>query len=656
MSFLSWFRPPRHLLLLFLAVTLVPATGLVWMGWRLFQQDRALAVQRIQERRERAADLIVTALQQRISEAEQHLARPSIAEDIAPDDDALLVIFEPGSIEAQPKNRLPYYPFMPPRSEPPERLFSRGEEYEFRSQDYARAIAGFRELAQSKDPAVRAGAQLRIARNLRKSGQLEAALAAYEELAGLESITVGGVPAGLVARRARCALLAGLERNEELQREAQELYADLRGGRWPLSHAIYHVYAQEVSDWLGGDREIEKEGLAFAGGVEWLWEKWSTLSKGDNPATGRHSMELEGCPLTLVWQATTERLAALIAGPRYVQREWIAGLQPILKGQNVRVSLKSRDDRPIMGALPAPTALQTQRTALDTGLPWTLLIVSVDPQADLDGFASRRRLLLTGLAMVAILISAGSYIVARAFMRELAAARLQSDFVAAVSHEFRTPLASLRQLTENLADGRVTTEERRRTYYQAQARATDRLHRLVEGLLDFGRMEAGVLRYRLEALDAAELVQSVVGEFQQEVAGSGYCIETCTDGAQHKVNGDREALARALWNLLDNALKYSPDCQTVRLEIKKEGERLAIAVRDGGLGIPVNEQEEIFRKFFRGSAAKTAGIKGTGIGLAMVNHIVCAHGGEVSVESTPGVGSTFTLRLPLGKEKSSEST
>jgi signal transduction histidine kinase len=647
MSLLSWFRPPRHLLLLFLAVTLVPATGLVWMGWRLFQQDRALAVQRIQERRERAADLIVTALQQCLTEAEQRLARPSVAEHITPYDDALLVIFKPGSIEARPKNRLPYYPVVPRRPEPPERLFSRGEEYEFRSQDYARAIAGFRELARSKDPAIRAGAHARIARNLRKSGQFHAALAAYEELAKLESITVGGVPADLVGRRARCSLLAGLERNDELQREAQGLYADLRAGRWQLNQAVYHVYAQEASGWLGSDREIEKEGLAFAGGVEWLWEKWSALSKGDNPASRRHSMELEGRPLTLVWKATAEQLAGLIVGPRYLEREWIAGLLPILKSQNVRVSLKGRDDRPIWGELPAPAALQTQRAASDTGLPWTLLILSANPQADLNEFASRRRLLLTGLAMVAILVSAGSYIVARAFLRELAAARLQSDFVAAVSHEFRTPLASLRQLTENLADGRVTTEERRRTYYQAQARATDRLHRLVEGLLDFGRMEAGVLRYRLEALDAAELAQSVVGEFQQEVAAGGYRIETCTDGAQHKVNADREALARALWNLLDNAVKYSPNCKTVQLEIKKEGELLAIAVRDGGLGIPADEQIKIFRKFFRGSAARTSGIKGTGIGLAMVNHILRAHGGEVGVESKPGVGSTFTLRLPL---------
>ena len=116
------------------------------------------------------------------------------------------------------------------------------------------------------------------------------------------------------------------------------------------------------------------------------------------------------------------------------------------------------------------------------------------------------------------------------------------------------------------------------------------------------------------------------------------------------MKGDREALGRALWNLLDNAAKYSPNSRTVRLEMTRGDGRLTIAVRDGGLGIPENERKEIFRKFFRGSASESTGVKGTGIGLAMVSHIVRAHGGEVTVESTPGQGSTFVIRLPLSKE------
>ena len=111
------------------------------------------------------------------------------------------------------------------------------------------------------------------------------------------------------------------------------------------------------------------------------------------------------------------------------------------------------------------------------------------------------------------------------------------------------------------------------------------------------------------------------------------------------IDGDREALAQALWNLLDNAVKYSGDSRSVQVEVET-GRAVAIRVRDQGLGIPSSEQRQIFRKFARGSSAEVQGVKGTGIGLAMVRHIVDAHGGSVKLQSEPGKGSTFTIELP----------
>ena len=196
----------------------------------------------------------------------------------------------------------------------------------------------------------------------------------------------------------------------------------------------------------------------------------------------------------------------------------------------------------------------------------------------------------------------------------------------------------------------MATEDRRETYYRALGRQTDRLQRLVESLLDFGRMEAGTSPYQMEPLDACALIRSVVNEFEQDSAASGYHVELRVEGLQGMtptVTGDREALTHAVWNLLDNAVKYSPECRTVWVDVERSGSRLAIRVRDRGLGVPSNEHEDIFRRFVRGADAKALGITGTGIGLAMVRHIVSAHGGEVSMASEPGAGSTFTLVLPM---------
>jgi signal transduction histidine kinase len=288
-----------------------------------------------------------------------------------------------------------------------------------------------------------------------------------------------------------------------------------------------------------------------------------------------------------------------------------------------------------------------RRSAFDTGLPWQVVVDDANPGKELAALDGRRRWWLAGFVVFGVFVVAGTWMISAAVTRELAVARLQSDFVAAVSHEFRTPLTSMRQLTEILIDERATNNDRRRSYYQALGRQTERLHRLVESLLDFGRMEAGRSPYRLEPLDAGGLVRSVVDQFEGEASGRGYHIELAIGAAISPIAGDAEALTHALWNLLDNAVKYSPDCRTVWVSVEPAGNRLAIRVRDRGIGVPREERRAIFQKFVRGAAARAENIGGTGIGLAMVHHIVSAHGGEVQVESEPGSGSTFTMLLPV---------
>jgi signal transduction histidine kinase len=138
-----------------------------------------------------------------------------------------------------------------------------------------------------------------------------------------------------------------------------------------------------------------------------------------------------------------------------------------------------------------------------------------------------------------------------------------------------------------------------------------------------------------------------VAEFGQKVSEAGYQIELNQSSAASAIRADRESLARVFWNLLDNAVKYSPECHTVWVDVANAEKRLMVRVRDHGLGIPIGEQEEIFRKFTRGAASKLGGIRGTGIGLAIARQIVEAHGGEISVVSVPGQGSSFTVLLPL---------
>jgi signal transduction histidine kinase len=224
-------------------------------------------------------------------------------------------------------------------------------------------------------------------------------------------------------------------------------------------------------------------------------------------------------------------------------------------------------------------------------------------------------------------------------------ARLQADFVSAVSHEFRTPLAAMRQLSELLAAGRVPTG-RRQQYYESLAGESRRLQRLVENLLNFGRLQANSRPYRFEPLEPRTLVEQVVEEFRSQLLQPNCQIEISPSPDAGRVLADRDAVALALQNLLDNAVKYSGGRAPVRITWARRGDRIALSVRDAGPGIAAGEERRIFEKFVRGAAAAESRVSGTGVGLAMVRSVAAGHGGDVQVESQPGAGATFTLLLP----------
>jgi signal transduction histidine kinase len=664
MSLSRWFRPPRYLLTLFLGIMLVLAATLGWLGWRLLEQDRALENQRTQERLDNAADLIGASLLRKLSEGEGQLtgllglsdpelgARASGVTGQA-GGSALIIVFRSQAVDAYPRTSLVYYPFLPSAKEPPASVFAAGEALEFQQKDPAKAIAAFRELSRSKDPAIRAGALLRVGRNLRKVQQPRAALDVYDELEQLGATPIGGLPAGLLARHARCVLLDELKRTTQVKQEAGELYADLHDGRWQIARGAYRFYAQEARRWYSPDAELqarERDALATAAAVELLWEEWQRIHRGEGLSGGHRSLWIFDRPMLLAWRTTSDRLVALVAGSRYLEQHWLSDLQPLVDRQGVRLTLTDAEGHLVLGQFSATPPRQAVRSSSETQLPWTLHVASGNPQAEFTQQAIRHRLLFLGFTLLASFALVCVYFIARAVTRELEVARLQSDFVSAVSHEFRTPLASLRQLSELLSDGRVPSEKRRQEYYESLRWESERLYRLVESLLDFGRMEAGAREYDFELLKLEELVRGVVQDFSQEISGRGYRVEITQSDRLPAVRADQEALGRALWNLLDNAVKYSPHCRTIWVETACEDGQLAIQVRDQGLGIAPHEREQIFKKFVRAASAQTAGARGTGLGLAMVQHIVSAHGGEVRVSSQPNGGSTFTILLPPAKE------
>lgn len=633
-------RSSRSLVALIVGITVVPLATLLWLGWRLLEQDRVLERQQVQQRVERGADLIVSALQRAVSVSEQRLAAGS--EPGA--DEAVVVTFHDGRAEASPRERLAYFPVVPPLPEAPAATFVAGEDLEFRRQDRAAAINVFNELAKSANSAIRAGALLRLGRNLHNVGRFEEALATYVRLSAMDDVALGGVPAGLIGRYARCKLLEEERRWPDLRAEALGLQHELWSGRWTLTGPVYSLYAMDAAKWTGSESAELRQPEMFAEAVGVLWDRWISSRAPPRASSGRESLAVNGQTLAVLWQNSDGSFRALVAAPAFVESQWLRALAPIAREQNISFGLRDADARVSFGTFGADGP-KTVRGAAESALPWSVVTASLDPPVERRDFARRRQWLGAGFVLLVAMALVASYLIVRAVNREMAVARLQSDFVAAVSHEFRTPLTALRQFTDMLLEHPVLDDDRRRTAYDAQSRATDRLTRLVESLLDFGRMEAGARVYRFEPHDSTALVHRVVDDFRTEARAAGDAIEFRGNGSA-PIDADDEALARAVWNLLDNAVKYSPKPSHVEVSLRHRDGHVFIAVQDHGIGIPEHEQAEVFSKFYRGEQARTQGIKGTGIGLAMVDEIVKAHRGHVEVESEPGKGSTFTIVLP----------
>ena len=251
------------------------------------------------------------------------------------------------------------------------------------------------------------------------------------------------------------------------------------------------------------------------------------------------------------------------------------------------------------------------------------------------------------LAALSVLMIGGIWLTYRNVSREMNLARLKSDFVANVSHELRTPLALIRLYAETLELGRLSAKEKYQEYFRIIREESERLTALINNILDFSRIEAGRKEYEFQETNLAELVHSTLDSYRFEIQQNGFAFEENISPDIPPVAVDREAIARSLLNLVNNAVKYSKDQKYIGVSLYRANSRVNLEVRDHGIGIPASEQEKIFEKFYRCGDPLVHNIKGSGLGLSLVRHIARAHGGDVLVESTPEKGSKFTIALPL---------
>ena len=250
------------------------------------------------------------------------------------------------------------------------------------------------------------------------------------------------------------------------------------------------------------------------------------------------------------------------------------------------------------------------------------------------------------LGALSLIMAGGIVLTYRNVSKEMALARLKSDFVANVSHELRTPLSLIRLYAETLELGRLTSPQKYQEYYCIIRKESERLSALINNILDFSRIEAGRKEYDFRDTDLCALVRNTLDSYRYQIEQNGFTYEERIEEVP-QLRVDREAMARSLVNLVNNALKYSQHRKYIGVNLYRENGSVKLEVIDHGIGIPLQEQPKIFEKFYRVGDPMVHSTKGSGLGLSLVRHIARAHGGEVLVDSAPGEGSKFTIALPV---------
>jgi two-component system phosphate regulon sensor histidine kinase PhoR len=285
---------------------------------------------------------------------------------------------------------------------------------------------------------------------------------------------------------------------------------------------------------------------------------------------------------------------------------------------------------------------------------WRLRMAPRDVPVLVEKEAARRwnDWIFVGVASVTLFVGLG--ILTSAIRAERRANQAKSDFIANVSHELKTPLSLIRMFGEILATGRTRNEGTAREYAEIITRESERLSRLIDNVLDFARIERGKEAYQFELGDLAEVLSRGLDVYRHRLEREGMTLHLDIAEDLPPVRIDENAMTLLLLNLVDNAVKYAADGKELEVSLREDGDRVLLSVADRGPGIPADERDRVFERFYRARSVRGLPVRGSGIGLAIVKHIATAHGGDVKISATPGGGSTFTVWLPRAPDEAAE--
>jgi signal transduction histidine kinase len=356
--------------------------------------------------------------------------------------------------------------------------------------------------------------------------------------------------------------------------------------------------------------------------------------------------------LTVMLWYRSVRESDLIYGAQLNLSNIIAGLQPLVRApDSVRadasVALLNDAGKVVAGESIGQRAFVISE--IGHVLPhWKVGVYLNNPEVLTRSARSVKLVLTLSVIAMIVAIGLGSALIVIDLRQQLALARQKTDFVSNVSHELKTPLTSIRMFSELLSEGKVADESQRKQFLQIITGETARLTRLINNVLDFARMERGEREYKLVRCDLRKVVQDTVELYRPQLEAGGFKVDVALPDEAVEINGDCDALAQLLVNLISNAEKYAASGKELSIELRETREcSVELRVLDCGPGVARGSEEKIFEQFYRAHDSLSSGIQGSGLGLTLARQIARAHGGDLCYQARDGGGSCFVVTVPM---------
>jgi len=560
----------------------------------------------------------------------------------------------------------------------------RAEALEFVDRNFRAAAVLYRELTPlTSGRNLQAEMLTGQARCLQKSADYKEAVKVYARIASgyPDSLTPSGLPLGLLAR---LQAVECLERDGDFQgaaKHALDAYRELLKKPSALNEDQFKTYISlvgtSIDTVLSGEKgaqaseEFRKEYADLKKLQSDRMKEWAAAgllrkevipelairlsqSGAYSPNPYRLSRNVGGRDLLLLAAWIPDRTGegtAGIVGVQLNNDHLLKGVLPEALGNvqlndGMEVVLADLAGRPLSGKRNISTTLPLVTEYFEDNFPpWKIELFQA-PAKGLEILDLRRNFYFWTILTLIVVLAFGAFLIARTIAHEMEVLKIKSDFVSSVSHEFKTPLTSIKALMERLVDGKVRDPGKMDQYFSIIAQDTDKLTRLVNNLLDFSKIEEGKKEYVFSDTDVVRIATEQVERFKKERAPASPDMRLFITGKIPTLRADTDALSRALANLLSNAVKFTPPGKAIRVGLTSDGGNVVLEVEDEGIGIHPDELGRVFEKFFQGRNALSQTVTGTGLGLTLVKHIVEAHGGRILVESRLGLGSRFSMVFP----------